>query len=155
MAPKSRGTLKLASTDPESPPIMDHGYLTDPDDHDLAVILEGLDMGREVARQPELARLLGAESKPGPEMLDREALRVHIRANSVHYYHPVGTCAIGPASDPLAVVDARGRVHGLQGLRVADASIMPVVPRANTNIPSVVVGERIAAFMLEEEAGGG
>jgi choline dehydrogenase len=150
MAPKSRGTLRLASTDPESPPIMDHGYLTDPEDYDLAVLLEGLDMGREVARQPELAKLLGVESKPGPEMLDREELRVHIRASSVHYYHPVGTCKMGPADDQQAVVDAHGRVLGLQGLRVADASIMPLVPKANTNIPSVMVGERIASFMLED-----
>ena len=86
---------------------------------------------------------------PPPELLDRAALQEHVRASSVHYYHPVGTCRMGPASDPLAVVDADGRVHGLEGLRIADCSIMPVVPRANTNIPAVVVGEKIAALMLE------
>ncbi len=151
MTTRSRGTLRLASTDPESPPIMDHGYLTDEDDHDLTVLLDGLDIARDMVSHAPLRQLLGPQTSPAPDMLDREALRTHIRANSVHYYHPVGTCKMGPASDPLAVVDARGRVHGLQGLRVADAAIMPFVPRANTNIPSVVVGARVAALMLEEE----
>ncbi|HEU5431824.1 MAG TPA: GMC family oxidoreductase, partial [Thermomicrobiales bacterium] len=68
-------------------------------------------------------------------------------ATCEHYYHPVGTCAMGPASDPSAVVDAHGQIHGLTGGYVADCSIMPVVPRANTNIPGLVVGERIAGWL--------
>jgi choline dehydrogenase len=71
----------------------------------------------------------------------------------LHYYHPVGTCKMGPSSDPLAVVDARGQLHSVEGLFVADASIMPIIPRANTNIPCVVVGEKMATHLLELEAG--
>jgi choline dehydrogenase len=141
--------LRLASRDPEAAPIIDHGYLTDPDDHDLAVLLDGVDLARTLARQAPLAGLIGAETGPGPEMLDRAELQAYIRANGVHYYHPVGTCKMGPADDSLAVVDARGHVHGLDGLIVADASIMPVIPRANTNIPCAVIGEKIAALLLE------
>ncbi len=66
----------------------------------------------------------------------------------MHYYHPVGTCSLGPADDPNAVCDARGRLHGLERVVVADCSLMPVVPRANTNVPAVVVGERIADLLL-------
>jgi choline dehydrogenase len=72
--------------------------------------------------------------------------------NVVHYYHPVGTCAMGPSSDPTAVVDACGKVHGLANAYVADCSIMPVIPRANTNLPAVVVGMRVAQWLLEQAA---
>ena len=68
-----------------------------------------------------------------------------------HYYHPVGTCAMGRVDDPLAVTDPKGRVHGLENVFVADCSIMPVIPRANTNLPAVVVGERIAGWLLDGE----
>jgi choline dehydrogenase-like flavoprotein len=77
--------------------------------------------------------------------MDRDRLRRYIRANGTHYYHPVGTCKMGPASDRTAVCDAEGRVHGVGGLRVADASLMPVIPRANTALPTVVVAERIVS----------
>jgi choline dehydrogenase len=72
-----------------------------------------------------------------------------VRRDNMHYYHPVGSCKMGPESDPAAVVDGRGKVHGLDNLYVADASIMPVAPRANTNIPALVVGERIAAWLAQ------
>jgi len=149
MTPLSRGSLRLTSLDPKAAPAIDHAYLTDPEDRDLAVLLDGVDLARRLAQQEPLTGLIGVETGPGPEMLDRDALRAYIRANGVHYYHPVGTCKMGPIGDALAVVDARGRVHGLDGLIVADASIMPVIPRANTNIPCAVIGEKIAALLLE------
>jgi choline dehydrogenase len=149
LTPLARGSVRLASRDPQVAPVLDHGNLTDPQDRDLAVLLDGLEIARGLAAQPPLAELIGPQVGPPPELLDRAALQEHVRLSSVHYYHPVGTCRMSPASDPLAVVDAAGRVHGLEGLRVADCSIMPVVPRANTNIPAVVVGEKIAALMLE------
>jgi choline dehydrogenase len=139
MTPRSRGSLRLQSRDPAASPLIDHGYLTDPEDHDLAVLLDGVDLARKLARTAPLAELLRAEISPGPERLDREELRAWIRGHGAHYYHPVGTCALG------GVVDADGRVHGVAGLRVGDASVIPVVPRANTNVPCAVVGERIAA----------
>lgn len=144
MTPRSRGTLRLASSDPAAPPIIDHGYLTDPEDHDLSVLLDGLDLARALAAASPLRELLGPELRPGPDLLDRADLREHIRRFGVHYYHPVGTCAIG------SVVDPAGRVLGLNRLRVADASIIPTIPRANTNLPAVVVGERVAELMLAD-----
>jgi choline dehydrogenase len=133
MTPRSRGTLRLASADAGASPIVDHGYLTDPEEHDLAVLRDGAEVARRLAAQPPLAELLGAEIAPDADDL---------RAAAVHYYHPVGTCALG------SVVDAGARVIGIDGLRVADASVMPRVPRANTNVPSLVVGEKVARCLL-------
>jgi choline dehydrogenase-like flavoprotein len=88
--------------------------------------------------------LLGPEVVPGPGA----DLRTTIPRIHGHYYHPVGTCAMGLASDPLSVCDGRGRVHGLEHIVVADCSLMPVVPRANTNVPAVVVGELVTDRLL-------
>jgi choline dehydrogenase len=139
MEPRSRGRLTLASADPDVPPLMDHGYLTD--SHDVAVLLEGSERARELAATEPLRSLVGDELRD----LDLEDA---LRRTHVHYYHPVGTCALGPAGDELAVCDARGRLHGLDRVVVADCSLMPVVPRANTNVPAVVIGERIADELL-------
>ena len=88
-------------------------------------------------------------AETGPGDAADGALDRWIGSTCAHYYHPVGTCAMGIADDPMAVTDARGRVHGVVNLYVADCSIMPVVPRANTNIPAVVVGERVGRWLLE------
>jgi choline dehydrogenase len=149
MTPRSRGTIRLSGRDPAAAPVIDHAYFSDAEGADLAVLSDGLEQARRLGSTEPLASLAGPEVAPGPDRRDREALSAHLKAHATHDYHPAGSCAMGPASDPLAVVDARGRVHGLDGLLVADASIMPVVPRANTNIPAAVVGERIAAFLLE------
>jgi choline dehydrogenase len=140
MEPRSRGRLTLASADPDVPPLMDHGYLTD--SHDVAVLLEGSERARELAATEPLRSLVGDELVRDLDLEDA------LRRTHVHYYHPVGTCALGPAGDELAVCDARGRLHGLDRVVVADCSLMPVVPRANTNVPAVVIGERIADELL-------
>jgi choline dehydrogenase len=139
--------LHISSGDPEAPPVIDPGYLTDPHGYDCAVLLDGIDVVRTLAEQLPLARLIGAETLPGSHVQRHDELRTYVLGHVEHYYHPVGTCKMGPASDPLAVVDTCGQVHGMEGLTVADASIMPVIPRANTNIPCVVVGEKIASFL--------
>jgi choline dehydrogenase len=145
MTPRSRGALRLASANPETAPTIDHRYLTDVDGHDAAVLADGLAMARELARRQPLAALVGDEVPPfGGDGDDLSRISETVE----HYYHPVGTCKLGPVSDPEAVVDSTGAIHGLEGGFVADCSIMPVVPRANTNIPAVVVGERIASFLL-------
>ena len=151
MTPRSRGAVTLRSPDPEREPRIEHRYLSDPEGHDRAVLREGLRIARRLAAQPALRDLLGAELSPGPAIQDDAALEEWIEGAIEHYYHPVGTCAMGPADDPLAVTDARGRVHGLENVFVADCSIMPVIPRANTNLPAVVVGERIAGWLLGAE----
>jgi choline dehydrogenase len=140
--------VALRSRDPGREPRIEHRYLSDPEGHDRAVLREGLRTARRLAAQPALRDLLGPELNPGPANQDDAALEEWIESAIEHYYHPVGTCAMGLDDAPLAVTDARGRVHGVENVLVADCSIMPVIPRANTNLPAVVVGERIAGWLL-------
>jgi choline dehydrogenase len=148
MTPRSRGRMLLTSGDPEAKPVFEHGYLSDVDRADLRVLADGIEIGREMAGQPQVRQFIGEELAPGPDIRTRAELEEWIDRIVVHYYHPVGTCKMGPDSDPDAVVDPRGKIHGLEGGYVADCSIMPVIPRANTNIPAAVVGERIATWLV-------
>ena len=146
LLPRSRGRVKLVSRDPEVLPHVDHGFLTDPDGHDLAVLAEALALLRELAATPGLRRLLGRELTPGPVVTAVEA-PAYLRVTIDRYWHPVGTCKLGPAGDLAAVVDERGRVHGVDGCVVADCSLIPTIPRATTALPACVIGERIASFL--------
>lgn len=138
--PRSRGHVRITSTDPEAAPHIDHRYLSDADDHDLTVLHDGLVLAEELLSQPALADVLVPEP---PRDMSHDAIRRDVQ----HYYHPVGTTPMG--LDPAtSVCDPRGRVHGLDRVVVADVSLMPQIPRANTNIPAVVIGERIAAALL-------
>lgn len=138
--PRSRGTVLVAGPDPEAHPRIDHGYLSDPEGHDWQVLRDGLEQAEEFLSQPALQAILVDE----PQGDRSEAA---IRRGVLHYYHPVGTAALG--LDPAtSVCDPTGRVHGRPGLTVADASLFPTIPRANTNIPAVVAGERIAQMLL-------
>jgi choline dehydrogenase len=147
LLPESRGYVRITSTDPEQKPLIDHRFLSDAEGHDARVLAEGMQQLREIAAVPRMAALVGAEIYPGPQTASTDELIAHVNADPDNYWHPVGTCKMGPASDPAAVVDHQGRVHGVEGLRVADASIMPRIPRATTAMPTVVVGERIAQFL--------
>lgn len=150
MTPKSRGAVTLRATDPLREPRIDHRYISDPEGHDRAILADGLRIARGVAAAPGLKELLGEEVAPGSSVRDEADLERWIDGAIEHYYHPVGTCAMGTNPDAGAVTDARGRVHGLDNVFVADCSIMPVIPRANTNVPAVVAGERIAGWLLGE-----
>jgi choline dehydrogenase len=119
---------------------------------DRARLAEGVERVREAAQGPELRRLLGRERRPGPDVSGRQAIERFLDHAAVHYYHPAGSCKMGPASDPDSVVDSEGRVHGIEGLYVADASLMPAVTSGNTNMPTAVIGERIARSLLEPPA---
>ena len=145
MIPLSRGSVQLTSADPFADLKIDTAYLSDPEGRDLAILWNGIELVRDYACQTPLAELIGEEISPTVNYKTSE----DVRRDNLHYYHAVGTCKMGPESDPTAVVDARGKVHGVDNLYVADASIMPVVPRANTNIPALVVGERIAAWLTQ------
>lgn len=139
--PESRGTVRLAGPDPTLAPLIDPAYLQAGKDVD--VLLEGISMTRQV-----LAGLGDStgEVVPGPEYVDPAAIR-QLLPNVVHsVYHPVGTCRMG--SDDRAVVDSQLRVRGIEGLRVADASVMPSVTGGNTNAPSIMIGERCAELIL-------
>jgi choline dehydrogenase len=149
MTPRSRGHLRLSGADCSLAPLFEHGYISDEDGADRRVLIDAIKLARAFASQPALSQLVGRETSPGPEVGTDAEIGRWINANVVHYYHPVGTCKMGPSSDPAAVVDPRGQIHGLAGAYVADASIVPVIPRANTNIPAAVVGERIARWLVE------
>jgi choline dehydrogenase len=148
LTPLSRGSVRLTGPALDDRLLIDHRYLSDPGGHDRARLVEGFERVREVARAPELRRLLGRETRPGPEVSGRPAVERFLDRAAVHYYHPAGSCKMGPAGDPDSVVDADGRVHGIDGLYVADASIMPAVTSGNTNMPTTVIGERIAWSLL-------
>jgi choline dehydrogenase len=148
LTPLSRGSVRLSGPGPGDRLLIDHRYLSDPGGHDRARLAEGVERVRETAIAPELRRLLGRETRPGPEVSGRKAVERFIDHAAVHYYHPAGSCKMGPACDPDSVVDSEGRVHGIEGLYVADASIMPAVTSGNTNMPTAVIGERIARSLL-------
>ena len=143
----SRGSVRLRSADPAEPPRIDVAHLRAPDD--LAAMVEGTVLARKIARTAPLADLvLGPELSPGRDVADDPAaLAASIRARVDSYHHPVGTCAMGPDPAAGAVVDNRGAVHGVANLWVADASIMPTIPAANTLLPTIVVAERIAGWL--------
>jgi choline dehydrogenase len=140
MTPLSRGRIDVLSPDPDIAPRIDHGYLSDVEGHDLAVLRDGLVLAEELLNQTALASVLG---EPVTDVSTDEA----IRRSVAHYYHPVGTCKMGSDRTGDSVCDSHGRVHGMQRVFVGDVSLMPQIPRANTNIPAVVIGEKIAAYL--------
>ena len=143
--PRSRGTLRLASTDPTAAPLIDFNYLAD--QADTEVLLEGVEMARAIMASPKIRDSVDRELHPGPG-IDAEAMKSEIRNRVTTVYHGVGSCRMG--SDDRAVVDAQLRVRGIDGLRVADASVMPSITTGNTNAPSVMIGERCAELLLGE-----
>jgi choline dehydrogenase len=143
----SRGRIRLRSADPRHKPAIDPAYLSDLADLDPLVTAIGIT--REIAASKPLARKLAAELAPGPDVQSEAELREWIRGTISTIYHPVGTCAMGgdsklAASKLTSVVDTELRVRGVERLRVVDASVMPAVPRGNTNAPTIAIAERAA-----------
>jgi choline dehydrogenase-like flavoprotein len=132
MKPLSAGAVRLGSADPTEPPLVERGFLSR--DEDLGPLLEGIELARAIAQAQPLGELLAAELSPAEA--DPED---YVRATIRNYFHPAGTCPLG------TVVDVHGRVFGTEGLYVADASFMPTIPRANTNLTTAAIAERIAA----------
>ncbi len=141
---KSSGQLKLQSTDPFAPPSIDFGCLSH--DVDVRVLLHGVKLGRELAAASAFDRYRGEEFLPGSEVVADEALIDYIRDFATTIYHPACSCRMG--GDPMAVVNDRLQVHGIESLRVADASIMPFLVNANTNAPCMMIGEKAADLIL-------
>ncbi|KQV11331.1 alanine-phosphoribitol ligase [Rhizobium sp. Root1203] len=136
--PRSRGTVRLSSADPGAAPLIDPNYWSDP--HDKEMSLEGLKIAREIMQQAALKPYVMAERLPGPNVMTDEQLFDYGCANAKTDHHPVGTCKMG--TGPEAVVGLDLKVHGLEGLRVCDSSVMPRVPSCNTNAPTIMVGEK-------------
>jgi choline dehydrogenase len=147
MKPRSVGQLRLRSSNPADAPLIDPAYLTHPDD--MPRMLEAALTARQLARTSPLAEMALQELAPGPGITDPEDLATAIRARLGTYFHPVGTCCMGPLTNPMAVVNSRGGVHGIECLSVVDASIMPIIPSANTNLPSIMLAERCVTWLLE------
>jgi choline dehydrogenase-like flavoprotein len=141
MTPVSRGTLRLAGADPAKAPRIDPNYLAQQED--LRRMLIGFERAREIGAASALADWRGRQVLPGPEVVDGAAAREFVAGCTGPYFHLVGTCAIGQ------VVDPQLRVHGVDGLRVADASVMPSIVSANTNATTVMIAERAAALIAD------
>ncbi len=138
LRPRSRGSVSLPSADPIAAPIIDPNYWAEP--HDLEMSLRGFDKTREIASQPALAKFIRKEHLPGLGAMNRADIEAYAKRFGKTDYHPVGTCKMGV--DELAVVDPQCRVYGIDGLRVADSSIMPRLIGSNTNATAIMIGEK-------------
>ena len=146
LQPQSRGSVTLASPDPLAAPRIDPNFLAEPDD--LARMVAGFKAMRRILQQPALAELGGRELRASAGARSDEEIAAFIRGHADTIYHPVGSCRMGPAGMPGgAVVDAELRVHGLQGLRVVDASVMPRIVSGNTNAPVIMIAEKAAEMV--------
>ncbi|HEX7155904.1 MAG TPA: GMC oxidoreductase, partial [Burkholderiaceae bacterium] len=147
LRPTARGTVRLRSADPGVPPAIAPNYLTTQEDR--AVAVDALRLARTIVAAPALQRLHPEEFRPGLEYVSSEELVQAAGVVGTTIFHPVGTCKMGPARDPMAVVDAQLRVHGVAGLRVIDASVMPAITSGNTNAPTLMIAEKGAQAVID------
>jgi choline dehydrogenase len=145
MRPESKGRIHIVSSDPRKPPAINFNFLSSPVDAEITV--RAVRIAQSVMRAPAMAPLQVSELAPGPAVGTDDEIIDWVKRVAETTYHPVGTCKMG--SDPMAVVDAQLRVHGIAGLRVADASIMPTLTSGNTNAPSIMIGEKAADMVLQ------
>ncbi len=148
LRPESRGHLQIKSTDPAEKPALHPNYLST--DLDRRFFVEALKYGRRVAEQPSLKAYISEEFEPGPSVQTDDQLLAHTRKKATTVFHPVGTCKMAPESDAGSVVDERLRVRGIEGLRVADGSIMPTLISGNTNAPCIMIGEKVSDCIKED-----
>jgi choline dehydrogenase len=146
LRPEGRGWVRIKSPDPLAAPAIQFNFLAS--DYDFQALVYGMRLSRKIAAQPALKPFVVEEVLPGPQVESEADMIEEVRVRGVSNLHPVGTCRMGREVD--AVVDPRLRVYGIDGLRVADASIMPQVPGGNTNAPSIMIGEKCAAMVLED-----
>ena len=144
LRPKSKGEVKLRSRDPRERPATFFNYLSDP--HDVQELIEGMNLMNELLTQPAFDEFRGSRITPAPAITTRNELENWVRANASTDYHPCGTCRMG--SDTHAVVDQELRVHGIEGLRIVDASVMPDIVSGNLNAPTQMIAERAADYLM-------
>lgn len=150
LRPESEGTIFIASPDPAARPEIRANYLAT--ERDRLAMVEGFRWTRRIAAAPALAEIIAGEYRPGTEVESDDEILDFIKATGSSIYHPSGTCRMGPDPDRGDVVDARLKVHGLAGLRVADCSIMPRLISGNTNAAAIMIGERAAQFIRSDAA---
>ena len=148
LRPESKGEIKLASSDGRTYPKIIPNYLST--ETDCRTVVEGVNIARRIARHAPLISKISKEFRPNPslDIEDYDATLDWARNNTASIYHPTGTCKMGAGKE--AVVDARLRVHGIAGLRVADCSIMPEIVSGNTNAPAIMIGEKASDLVLED-----
>ncbi|MFI9581071.1 GMC family oxidoreductase [Streptomyces sp. NPDC052236] len=153
--PRSRGRLYLTSADPDVKPALDFRYFTDEDDYDGRTLVDGIKLARTIAAAQPLAGWLKREVCPGAEVVSDEAIGEYARKVAHTVYHPAGTCRMGASGDELAVVSPDLRIQGLEGIRIADASVFPTMPAVNPMIGVLMVGEKCADLLsaASEEKG--
>jgi choline dehydrogenase len=147
MRPESKGRIHIASSDPRRPPAINFNFLSSPIDAEITV--RAVRIACAVMTAPAMAPMQVTEIAPGASRRSDDEIIDWVKQAAETTYHPVGTCKMG--SDPMAVVDHRLRVHGIEGLRVADASIMPTLTSGNTNAPSIMIGEKAADMVLARD----
>ena len=152
LQPESRGYVRLKSPDPLAAPAMQPNYLST--HRDQATLIRGIRLARTLAGTRALAPYVAREYRPGPAASRDEDILEFAKNTAGTIFHPSGTCKMGPAADPMAVVDQNLRIHGLDGIRVVDCSIMPTLVSGNTNVPVVMIAERAADLILAESAPG-
>jgi choline dehydrogenase len=144
--PTSRGSVHATTLNPKDAPKIQHNYLSTERDRELSI--EGFKLQRRIYDAAPFSEHATDELLPGPSVQTDEEILEFWRSDSMSTYHPVGTAKMGPADDPEAVVDSQLRVHGIEGLRVVDASVFPLIPSGNTHAPVVAVAERAADLIL-------
>jgi choline dehydrogenase len=144
MRPESKGHIHINSADPRRPPAINFNFLSLPPDAELTV--RAIRIARAIMTAPAMAPFQITEVAPGADRTTDDEILDWVKKAAETTYHPVGTCKMG--ADPMAVVDSQLRVHGIAGLRVADASIMPTLTSGNTNAPSIMIGEKAAEMVL-------
>jgi choline dehydrogenase-like flavoprotein len=148
--PRSRGRVWITSADPDDRPAIDYRYFTDPAGADEAVLVAAVRAARRIGESEPVASLLRREVFPGPEVVSDGDVSALARATHQTVYHVSGTCRMGAAGDPFAVLDAELRVRGVPGLRVADASVFPTIPSVNPVVTVMITAERAAALIRED-----
>jgi choline dehydrogenase len=147
IAPRSVGSMHLRSPDPLDCPIIDPQYLSDPEGHDLKVMIAGVRKAQEIFANKPMTAYTSAPIMPEQVLRSDREIEEYVRSMSDGWWHPVGTCRMG--TDPMAVVDPALRVYGVSGLRVVDASVMPTIPRCHTTAPTIMIAEKAADLILE------
>lgn len=156
LSPKSRGNVKLRSSDPLAHPKITTGYLTDPDGEDIKTVVGGINKLKELVKTKPFtdakAKLVDLGLCPGYDLFSDDYIKCYIKSFTANLWHQSGTCKMGPSSDPDAVVDPTLKVYNVTNLRVCDASIFPTIPSGNTQCPTYMVGERCADFIKKDWA---
>jgi choline dehydrogenase len=146
MHPKSKGTITIRDADPASPPVIDPNFLSE--EQDLDAMVQGIKVARQILGSPAFDKVRGEEIQPGIAAQSDAEIAQYVRDYCATVYHPVRTCAMGPVEDSQSVVDTELRVKGIQGLRVVDASVMPLQIGGNTNAPTIMIAEKASDLIL-------